>query len=161
MAALLPRVVEPNYDRWPGAADAFRMATVGGVKAAGLEGQVGEIRPGMLADLVLLDLGASYYRPRNRLLEQVVYCEVGSSVRTVLVGGRVVVEEGRVTTIDEEALLQEADEVGLRIAADAGRAGGFVRWLLPSVRQAYFEVNRAEWAVNRYASEAYRTLPEA
>ena len=161
LAAILARAVEPNYDRWPGAADAFRMATVGGARAAGLAGQVGEIRPGLLADLVLLDLRATYYHPRNSLLEQLVYCEVGSSVRTVLVGGRVVVQDGRLTTLDEDALLAEADEIGQRIATDTGRPGAFARRVLPYVRRAYFEVNRAEWPLNRYASDAYRTLPEA
>ena len=60
---------------------------------------------------MLLDLGASYYHPRNDLVQHLVFCEVGSSVRTVLVDGRVLLDEGRVTTVDEAALLAEADEV--------------------------------------------------
>ena len=88
-----------------------------------------------------------------------MYCEVGSSVRTVLIDGRVVLDEGRVTTIDEAALLAEADETGPQIAADVpGRAAG-VRRLEPYVRPAYLAANPANWAVNHYASDAYRWLP--
>lgn len=160
LAAILPRVVEPNYERWPAAADAFRMATVSGARAAGLGGELGEIRTGLLADLVLLDLGANSFHPANDLLNQVVYCEVGSAVRTVLVGGRVVVRDGKLETVDEMALLAEADEIGRRIAGQLEPGGDLARRLQPYVRQAYLAANRAEWGVNRYGSEAYRALPE-
>jgi cytosine/adenosine deaminase-related metal-dependent hydrolase len=159
LAAILPRVVDPEYTRWPGAADALRMATVDGARAAGFAGLVGRIAPGWKADLAVLDLGPTYFHPANDVVRQLVHCEVGSSVRTVLVDGRVVLDEGRVTTIDEAALLAEADEVGRRVAAEASGRAAEVRRLEPHVRRAYLAANRAEWPVNHYASEAYRALP--
>jgi 5-methylthioadenosine/S-adenosylhomocysteine deaminase len=159
LAAILQRVVDPNYDRWPSAADVFRMATTNGARAAGFGGHVGTIAPEQKADLVLLDLGATYFHPRNDLLNQLVYAEVGSSVTTVLVNGRVIVDEGRMTTVDEQALLAEADEIGHRVALEMEEPTALVRRLEPYLRRVHFDLNRADGPANRYASEAYRGLP--
>jgi 5-methylthioadenosine/S-adenosylhomocysteine deaminase len=159
LAAILHRAVDPDYDRWPGAADALYMATVEGARGAGFGDDLGAIAPGRKADLVLLDLGATYYHPRNDLVQHLVFCEVGSSVRTALVDGRVVLDEGRVTTVDEPALLAEADEIAARVAVEMGDRVAEVRRLEPYVRRAYLAANRADWPVNHYASEAYRDLP--
>ena len=80
---------------------------MGGAKPAGLAGQLGAIRSGYTADLTLLDLANPSFVPLNSAARQVVYRESGAAVRTVLVDGRVVVDNGRVTTIDEAALRAE------------------------------------------------------
>jgi cytosine/adenosine deaminase-related metal-dependent hydrolase len=161
LAATLHRVVDPDYDRWPSARDALRMAIRDGARAAGFAGEIGAVAPGHRADLVVLDLRSSYHHPRNDLVAQLVYCETGSSVDTVLVDGRVIVEGGRVVTVDEAALLAEADEVARRVAREMAAPVDLVRRLEPYVRRAYFRANRADWPVNHYASDAYRQLPEA
>ena len=145
LSALLPRVTTPDYARWPSAADAFRMATLGGARAAGFEGHIGRIAPGYAADLVLLDLHATYFHPLNDPIAQLVYCEVGSSVRTVLVAGRVIVEEGRVTTVDEAALLAEADAIATRIQASLDGPLALTRHLGPYLDAAYRELSAAPW----------------
>ena len=58
------------------------------------------------------------FTPLNDPFQHLVYSETGSSVRTVLVNGRVVVEEGRLLTVDEESLLVEAREVWARRKKD-------------------------------------------
>jgi 5-methylthioadenosine/S-adenosylhomocysteine deaminase len=137
------------------------MATVNGARAAGFEGQIGKIAAGMRADLVLIDLRTTYYHPRNNLLDQLIYCEVGSSVTTVLVAGQIVLKDGKVTTVDEQALLDEADAIGERIARESMTAEASIRHLRASVRQAWLKANVAELSINRYASETYRSLPRA
>jgi cytosine/adenosine deaminase-related metal-dependent hydrolase len=159
LAAILHRVVDPNYDRWPLAADVLKMATLDGARAAGFGGAIGRVAPGFKADLVLLDLGASYYHPRNDLVQHLVFCEAGSSVRTVLVDGRVVLDEGRVTTVDEAALFAEADEIAKRVAVEMQGPTSQARRLEPYIRRASFAACGADWPINRYASEAYRALP--
>jgi 5-methylthioadenosine/S-adenosylhomocysteine deaminase len=161
LAALLHRVVLPDHDRWPSAADVFRMATVNGARAAGFDGQIGRIAAGMQADLVLLDLRAPHYHPRNDLFAQLVYGEAGGSVRTVLVAGRVVLQDGRVTTVDEPALLDEADAIGQRIARESTTAEASMRRLADSVRQACTRANEAELSIDRYASSAHRSTRPA
>jgi cytosine/adenosine deaminase-related metal-dependent hydrolase len=159
LAAILPRIVTPDHDAWPGAADAFRMATVNGARAAGFDGRTGTIAPGMQADLVLLDLRATYYHPRNDVLAQLVYSEVGSSVTTVLVAGRLVLDAGRVTTVDERALLEEANAVGQRIARESAAAEPSIRQLGVSVREACSRASVAELSIDRYATAAHSPLP--
>lgn len=112
-AALLHKVREPEPERWLGARDALRMATTASSRSAGVPGN-GTIAIGQPADLVLLDLRRASFAPRNNLLHQVVYAENGSSVDMVMVDGRIVVEGGRVLTIDEPAI---ADEVTRDAAA--------------------------------------------
>jgi cytosine/adenosine deaminase-related metal-dependent hydrolase len=158
-AAIVHRVVDPEYERWPSAADVLRLATVGGARAAGFDGQTGLVAPGYKADLALLDLRSTYFHPRNDLVAQLVHCEVGSSVTTVLVDGRVIVRDGRLTTVDEAALLAEADEIGRRVAVEMQGPASLARRLEPYVRRAYLAANRADWPTNQYASDAYRRLP--
>lgn len=147
LAAVLPRVATAEYTEWPSAADALRMATLGGARAAGFEGQLGRIAPGYLADLVLLDRRTPYFHPLNDPVRQLVFCEPGSSVRTVVVGGRVIVDEGRVTTVDEAALLEEADAIAARIAREAEGRLGLTRQLEPYVRAAHLAACAAPWPV--------------
>ncbi len=78
---------------------------------------------------------------------------------TVLVDGRVIVRDGRLTTVDEAALLAEADEIGQRVAVEMQGPASLARRLEPYVRQAYLAANRAPWPTNQYASDAYRRLP--
>lgn len=94
-----------------GAAEAFRAATEGGARALGLQHEIGSLRVGMRADLVLIDLSDIAWQPYNSALRQLVYAENGRGVRTVLVEGRVVVEDGRITGLDETAFRAEVAEV--------------------------------------------------
>jgi 5-methylthioadenosine/S-adenosylhomocysteine deaminase len=112
-AALLHKVRDPEPERWLGAREALRMAAAGSSRSAQLD-RNGTVAVGEPADLVLLDLRRASFAPRNNLLLQVVYAENGSSVDLVMVDGRIVVEGGRVLTLDESAI---ADEVTRDAAA--------------------------------------------
>lgn len=116
MAAALPRALEPDAQKWPTAEEAFCWATLGGARAVGLEDQIGSLEVGKAADLALLRRRTSALVPLNHLLRQFVFCERGESVDTVIVDGRIVVKDGRLYTVDEDAVLREAERVaeGLR-----------------------------------------------
>jgi len=101
---------ELDHHRWLSARDVVAMATTGGARALGLGGELGELKPGMLADIVLLRLDTSFFTPLNDTFRQLVYCENGSSVETVLVDGQIVVEGGRLLTVDHEGAMAEARE---------------------------------------------------
>jgi 5-methylthioadenosine/S-adenosylhomocysteine deaminase len=115
LAACVHRLGEPDGDRWPTVQDAFRMATIGGARAHGLDREIGSIEAGKRADLVLLDADAPNFTPLNDPVTQLVYGETGQSVRTVLVGGEVVLEDGRPTRFDADAVIAEARERGARL----------------------------------------------
>lgn len=106
--ALLQTLVEPDDRRWPRAAEFLHAATRGGARALRRADDLGQLKVGAAADLILLDLDTHAFTPLNDLTRQLVHCEDGSSVRTTIVHGEVVFEDGRVTTVDERALRAEA-----------------------------------------------------
>ncbi len=118
LAALLQSLDGPAPRAESAARAALRMATAGGARAMGLADEVGAVEAGRRADLLLLDLGTLGFVPLNDPLRQVVYCETGASVRTVLVNGRVVVDEGTLTTLDLDALREEATAFARKAVAD-------------------------------------------
>src|SRR5262249_43902344 len=103
----------------------------GGATALRLAGQIGAIAVGMRADLVLYDLTAPPWVPLNDPVQHLVHVEDGHAVAPVLINGRIIVEQGRVTTVDAAALIAEArpmlaairarnaafDQVARRVAA--------------------------------------------
>ena len=96
------------------------MATQGGARALRLEGQIGALAVGMRADIVLYDLTAPPWVPLNEPVQHLVHVEDGRSVDTVLIDGRVIVEQGQVRTFDTAALLAEARPMLAAIRARNG-----------------------------------------
>jgi 5-methylthioadenosine/S-adenosylhomocysteine deaminase len=118
-AALLHKVVTRQADVIV-ARDVFEMATRGGARAIGMGDTLGAIRPGFLADLVLIETRAPHLTPMHDPLAALVYSARGSDVRTVMVGGEIVVKDGAVTTLDEEEVLARARERAGRARRLAG-----------------------------------------
>jgi cytosine/adenosine deaminase-related metal-dependent hydrolase len=107
MAGLIHTVTTTDYERWPTPAEILTAATRGGARSVCLEDEIGSLEPGRKADIVLLDLDSLLYTPLNDPATHLVYAENGSSVDCVLVAGEVVVEDGRLTRVDEAAVLAE------------------------------------------------------
>jgi 5-methylthioadenosine/S-adenosylhomocysteine deaminase len=110
-AGLIHNISGLDSDLWPSAAEVLGCVWDGGAAAMRRTGQLGAIRPGHLADLILLDLHTLPFTPLNDVARQLVYCHDGRSVTLSMVDGRVVAENGRVTTVDETGLLAEAREL--------------------------------------------------
>ena len=108
LAALLPRISGVPRADWPDAAAAFRMATQGGAAAMAGGPRIGAIEAGAAADIVLYDLDAPSLAPLNDPLQQLVFAERGRAVRTVLVAGRIVYEDGRFASADADAAIRAA-----------------------------------------------------
>jgi 5-methylthioadenosine/S-adenosylhomocysteine deaminase len=122
LASLISRVESPDYRRWLGADEVFRMATEGSAQAMGLAGQIGRVAVGYKADLVFLDLNHINYVPLHELLTQIVFTENGAAVDSVMIAGRMVLDRGRLTTVDEAKLRADAAAASQRlVAANAGR----------------------------------------
>ena len=110
MFCLLAAVTDPRPGP-PGAVDAIAAATAGGARTARLDASIGALRPGMKADIAILDLTEPSFVPLNSVARQLVYAEGGAGVETVIIDGRVVMRERRLTTIDEAALREAVDDV--------------------------------------------------
>jgi cytosine/adenosine deaminase-related metal-dependent hydrolase len=98
------------------------MATRLGAEALLLDGAIGSIEAGKRADLVLYDLDAPEWRPLLNPVNNLVYAATGASVRTVLIDGRAVLDDGRLTTLDERALFERAETLARRQIERAGLA---------------------------------------
>lgn len=96
---------------------ALAAATLSGARALGIEQNVGSIEPGKAADLVAVDLRAPSTQPVYDPMDSVVYSASRDQVSDVWVAGRRLLENGRLTTLDLEAVLAEAVEWGERISA--------------------------------------------
>ncbi len=117
LAAFVSRVTTPDYERWLGTPEVLRMATLEGAAALGWGRKIGVLEPGRQADIVFLDLSKVNYVPANDLPNQVVNCEDGTAVDSVMAGGRMVLDRGRFTTIDYDALCSEAQAAADRLRA--------------------------------------------
>jgi 5-methylthioadenosine/S-adenosylhomocysteine deaminase len=142
LAAVVHRLREPEGHRWLGPAEAFRMATLGGARALGLDRDIGSIEPGKKADLVLLDAETPAFVPLNDPVAQLVYGETGSAVWMVIVDGEIVVEGGRPTRCDPADLLAEAREIGVRLAERARPGLARAALLEPYLRETYLALVR-------------------
>ena len=101
-----------------GAADVLRMATVNGAKAIGREGELGEIREGALADLILINLNEPQFMPANNIISGLVYSANGSEVDTVIVDGRILMENRKLTTINETEVFKACREIQDRLCME-------------------------------------------
>ena len=129
LAAILHRPHEPQRVRWVSAREALQMATQGGARALRLAGQIGALAVGMRADIVLYNLTAPRWVPLNDPVQHLVHVEDGSAVDTVLIDGRVVVEQGQVTTFDTAALLAEARPMLAAIRARNATLSQLAQWV--------------------------------
>lgn len=98
--------------------EALELATREGGRYAGTG--AGRIGAGAPADLAVVALDRPHLRPLHRTVAALVYSARGSDVEMTVVGGRVVFEDGRCVLVDEEALLDEAQERAERLVARAG-----------------------------------------
>ena len=132
LACYLSRVKGNPPELWVSAREALRAATEGGARALGFE-RLGRIEKGWKADLVLLDLGALHYVPLNDLASQIVFGEDGTGVESVMIGGRWVVRERKLLTVDTEALKRKAEEAVARLRAANADARALGEKLQPYV----------------------------
>jgi 5-methylthioadenosine/S-adenosylhomocysteine deaminase len=88
--------------------DVLRMATIGGAKALGLSALCGTVEVGKRADLIILDMDTVHNQPINDLYSQIVHCAKASDVRTLMVDGKVLMEERALTGQDEKKVLERA-----------------------------------------------------
>jgi 5-methylthioadenosine/S-adenosylhomocysteine deaminase len=158
LAALLPQVSGPAFAeedpnapfRGGAARAALRMATAGGAKSVLLQDVIASLEVGKRADIVLLDLNSHPFVPLNDPVRQLVYSENGQSVDTVLVNGHVVMENKKILTVDEQAVLREAREIGSSLRAENEKGKQFGDTVRPYMEEMYWRCVNQDVGVNRY-----------
>jgi 5-methylthioadenosine/S-adenosylhomocysteine deaminase len=100
--------------------DAMTIATVDAARALRWEHEIGSLEPGKAADVVIVDADNTRLTPAYHPVGTLVRYAVGTDVETVLVAGRVVVDDGSVLAIDEPSLLDEAEQLGDKLGQVLG-----------------------------------------
>jgi len=121
LAAVLYKDARGTTDVVP-AEQALELGTLHGARALGLERDLGSIEAGKKADLVLFTTRRPEWRALFNPVNALVYAADGRSVHTVVVDGRVVVDNHRATFVDEDALIDRVQAVGERLLARTGIA---------------------------------------
>jgi len=96
---------------------ALRMATLNGARALGMEANVGSLEIGKAADLTSFDLSGLAQQPVYDPVSQLIYASGRNCVRHVWVAGKQLLDDGRLTRLDENRLRDMAGAWGERIAA--------------------------------------------
>jgi 5-methylthioadenosine/S-adenosylhomocysteine deaminase len=138
LAALIHNQPGTEFETWLTTTQALAMATRNGARAFGLD--AGILAPGKLADLVLLRRDSPAFTPLNDIVSQIVFCENGSDVDTVIVNGEVVVSRGRCTKIDENDALARAAKAHARLEPAIQRELAAARAMEPALAEMYYRV---------------------
>src|SRR6266496_3694983 len=104
------------------AQEAFEMATIRGAQALHLEKQIGSLEPGKRADLVIVERDALNQIPIYNIYSDLVYATKASDVRTVIINGRMVMQDRRLLTLNETAIKNGARIFRERIIKSLGVA---------------------------------------
>ena len=104
-ASLLQKIKEMDPTMAP-AKEVFEIATKNGAKA--LKINVGEIKEGKLADLILVDLNQIYFTPGHNLISDIVYSATGNCVSDVICNGKILMRERKIE--GEEEIIEKATQ---------------------------------------------------
>jgi 5-methylthioadenosine/S-adenosylhomocysteine deaminase len=100
-----------------GAKAAVEMATIDGARALHLDKEIGSLEAGKKADLIVIGLDEPNAVPMYDVYSQLAYALKGSDVETVIIGGRVVMRDKKLLTMDEPTILAKAREYKNKVEA--------------------------------------------
>ena len=152
LASFVSKVQGPEYRRWLTTREAALAATEGSARVLGFGDRIGRIAPGWKADLVLLDLDHPNWLPLNDPVNQLVHCEDGTAVDSVMIGGRMVVSGRRPVGIDLAGLRARAEAARERLAAVNADNRRLYEALEPVVGSYCPGLARMPYHVHRYGA---------
>jgi 5-methylthioadenosine/S-adenosylhomocysteine deaminase len=116
IAAKLQKVSRMDPRALP-ARHVVEMATIGGARALHLDKKIGSLEVGKQADLVLIGTGATHSTPLYNVYSQLVYALNAHDVRTVVIAGKVIMEDRVMMTMNKPEILAKAQEYQRKVAA--------------------------------------------
>jgi guanine deaminase len=149
LASMVSTSQGPDTDGWLTASEVLSAATEGSARALGFGDRLGRIAPRYKADIVFLDLHTVNWMPLNNVTNQLVHTEDGSAVRSVMVGGRLVVENRQVVGVDMAALARRVEEARARLESVSvpnkalfGRVEQIVNTFCPGLAKMPYHIDR-------------------
>ena len=125
MASLMQKVYTRDPLAVP-AAKSLEMATIDGARALGRESDLGSLEAGKKADLIFYDPHTVFTAPVHDPAASLVFASTPESITDAMVGGRMVMEERHMVTVDEERVISEAERCARRLVEKSGL--GNVQW---------------------------------
>jgi 5-methylthioadenosine/S-adenosylhomocysteine deaminase len=119
LAAVLPK----DYRNDPGisaAETAIEMATINGAKALGMADEIGSLEPEKRADVIIINMWSPEWIPNYSEVQNLVYSADGRSVETIYVNGRLIMENRKVLTVDENEVITRCMELSEKLLQRAG-----------------------------------------
>lgn len=149
LASFVSKVQGPDTRRWLTTGEVFRAATEGSAKALGFGDRLGRLAPGFKADIVFLDTAHVNWIPFNDAVNQLIHTEDGGAVESVMVGGEMVVEKGRLVRLDLGELARKAEAARAKLA-DLNRPNralydkleGIVNAFCPGLARTPYHIDR-------------------
>jgi 5-methylthioadenosine/S-adenosylhomocysteine deaminase len=111
LAAVLPKDYR-NDAGISSAEQAIEMATINGARAIGMDHEIGSLEPGKKADVIVLNMRRPEWYPNYSEVQNLVYSASGDCVETVFVDGRLIMDNRKVLTVDEDAIMDRCAELG-------------------------------------------------
>jgi 5-methylthioadenosine/S-adenosylhomocysteine deaminase len=153
LASFVSKVRGPDWQRWLTTREAALAATEGGARALGFGGQIGRLAPSYKADIVMLDLDHPNWLPFNDPVNQLVHTEDGTAVVSVMIGGRLVVENRRLLTVDLDRLRAGVAAARERLVAVNADNQRLYQTLEPIVGSYCPGLARVPYHVHRYGAQ--------
>jgi guanine deaminase len=150
LACHVSRIQSPDPADWLTPGQALAMATQGSATALGFGPLIGALEPDRKADIVFLDLAHVNYIPLNDAAAQLVLLEHGGAIDKVMIGGRLVVDGGRVLTVDLDALRAKVEDAVHRLRAANADGRELAARLAPIVGRFCVGLAREPYHVQRY-----------
>lgn len=111
LAAIVNKAVNMDAISVP-AIDALKMATINGAKALLWDREIGSIEVGKKADIILIDMDKPHLYPLHNVVSSLAYSAQGSDVDTVIVDGKIIMENREIKTLDVEKIMYNGEKTG-------------------------------------------------
>jgi len=102
------------------AAQVLRMATIDGARALGLENEIGSLEVGKRADVIVVDLNQLHSSPKQDVISSLVYSAQPADVRATIIDGRIVMRDGKLSALNEDDVIVDANREASALAERAG-----------------------------------------
>ena len=152
IASFASKVRGPDWQRWITTREVLEAATAGSARALGFGDKLGRLAPGYKADIVFLDLDNVNWIPLNNAVNALVHTEDGSAVHSVMVAGRMVVENRRLVNLDLAKLARDAEGARERLERLNRDNKALYERLEPIVGTFCPALAKAPLHINRYAA---------
>lgn len=152
LASFVSKVRGPDWQDWITTGEVLRAATTGSARALGFGDSLGRLAPGCKADIVFLDSTHINLVPLHDIVNSLVHAEDGGAVHSVMVGGRMVVANRRLLTVDTARLAREAEAAVERLERLNAASRALVAELVPLVGRYCPGLAAQPYHVHRYGA---------